>query len=213
MPGSLRAGRAAVCDAMAAGFAGPLRGSTAVDTRVSLRFLGADAVIARSEAGILLAGETGRPLPSGLVPETDPRSPFEMGEVPWLQPLPDVRVPGVDPVVSVNSALLRARASMAKADPDRTREPDAADVIMEMPPMTNWFTGPESYGVFMDWVFAANGTHWRTVPVRANGQAGFAAYVLRDGHGLQRRAGARRLRPAAAAPRPRWRNRPAPTQR
>ncbi|WGX99858.1 hypothetical protein QI633_15065 [Nocardioides sp. QY071] len=92
MPGSLRAGRAAVCDAMAAGFAGPLRGSTAVDTRVSLRFLGADAVIARSEAGILLAGETGRPLPSGLVPETDPRSPFEMGEVPWLQPLPDARV-------------------------------------------------------------------------------------------------------------------------
>jgi uncharacterized protein (TIGR02246 family) len=58
MPGSLRPGRAAVRDAMAAGFAGPLEGSTAVDRRVSLRFLGADAAIARSEAGILFAGET-----------------------------------------------------------------------------------------------------------------------------------------------------------
>ena len=58
LPGSLRPSRTAVRDAMAAGFAGPLRGSTAVDTRVSLRFLGADAAIARSEAGILFAGET-----------------------------------------------------------------------------------------------------------------------------------------------------------
>ena len=58
MPGSLRPSRTAVRDAMAAGFAGPLKDSTAVDTRVSLRFLGADAAIARSEAGILFAGET-----------------------------------------------------------------------------------------------------------------------------------------------------------
>ena len=28
----------------------------------------------------------------------------------------------------------------------------------------------------MDWVFEANGTDWRLVPVAANCQAGFAAY-------------------------------------
>jgi RNA polymerase sigma-70 factor (ECF subfamily) len=197
-----------------------------------------------------LKGGNRRPLPSGLVSETDPRSPFELGEVPWLEPIPDARVPGVDrssmrlafvaalqhlsarqravlvlrdvldfsaaetaeiidtTVVSVNSALLRARASMAKADAEQVREPveadqrawidrytaaftaadvDAlkrlltADVVMEMPPMTNWFRGPDNYGVFMDWVFAAHGTDWRTVPVEANGQPAFAAYVLREG--------------------------------
>ncbi|MBM7515245.1 RNA polymerase subunit sigma-70 [Nocardioides nitrophenolicus] len=196
-----------------------------------------------------LRGRGRRPLPSGLVPETDPRSPFELGEVPWLQPIPSARVPDADPaslrlafvaalqhlsprqravlvlrdvldfsaaetadvldttVVSVNSALLRARSAMSRADADRTREPDeaerrvwidrytaafvaadvealkrllAADVVMEMPPMTNWFTGPEKYGVFMDWVYTANGTDWRTLPVEVNGGRGFAAYVRKD---------------------------------
>ncbi|GAA3651023.1 sigma-70 family RNA polymerase sigma factor [Nocardioides ginsengisoli] len=193
---------------------------------------------------------TRRVLPSGLVAETDPRSPFQLGEVPWLQPMPDARVPRGETsglrlafvaalqhlsarqravlilrdvldfsaaetaeiidttVTSVNSALLRARASVAKADEERLREPEeserrawierytkafvaadvdaikrllAADVVMEMPPMTNWFTGPDNYGVFMDWVFEANGGDWRTVPIEANGQLGFAAYVRRDG--------------------------------
>jgi uncharacterized protein (TIGR02246 family) len=58
LPGSLRGSRAAVREAMAAGFAGPLAGSTTIDRRVSLRFLGDDAAIALSEAGILLAGES-----------------------------------------------------------------------------------------------------------------------------------------------------------
>lgn len=203
-----------------------------------------------TNAGLtVLRGRARRPLPSGLVAETDPRSPFELGEVPWLQPIPTARVPDADPstlrlafvaalqhlsprqravlvlrdvldfsaaetaevldttVVSVNSALLRARSSLARADADSAREPDeaerrrwvdrytaafvaadvealkrllAADVVMEMPPMTNWFTGPAHYGVFMTWVYDANGTDWRTLPVDVNGGAGFAAYVLRE---------------------------------
>jgi RNA polymerase sigma-70 factor (ECF subfamily) len=47
---------------------------------------------------------------------------------------------------------------------------------MEMPPMPNWFTGRQSYAVFMRWVFEAAGTDWRLQPLRANGQPGFAAY-------------------------------------
>ncbi|MTE15803.1 sigma-70 family RNA polymerase sigma factor [Nocardia aurantiaca] len=54
------------------------------------------------------------------------------------------------------------------------------DVIMEMPPMLNWFLGRADYVGFMARVFDANGTDWRLVPVGANGQPALAAYV-RDG--------------------------------
>ena len=108
-------------------------------------------------------------------------------------------------VAAVNSSLQRARARVREVDPQQERldEPTSAeqrawverymtafqradveglkelltaDVVMEMPPVLNWFAGTESYGRFMDWVFAANGTDWRLVPVAANGQPGFAAY-------------------------------------
>jgi RNA polymerase sigma-70 factor, ECF subfamily len=59
------------------------------------------------------------------------------------------------------------------------------DVLMEMPPMVNWFTGPDNYGLFMEWVFKAAGTDWLLKPVAANGgQPGFAAYQ-RAGDGYQ----------------------------
>ena len=50
------------------------------------------------------------------------------------------------------------------------------DVVMEMPPMVNWFAGPGNYGLFMDWVFEVAGTDWQLKAVAANGQPGFAAY-------------------------------------
>ncbi len=109
-------------------------------------------------------------------------------------------------VVSVNSSLQRARTRVGEAEvqQDRVSEPAAAeqrawverymrafeladveglkrllteDVLMEMPPMLNWFIGRGSYGLFMDWVFAAAGTDWLLQEVTANGgQPGFAAY-------------------------------------
>lgn len=116
-------------------------------------------------------------------------------------------------VAAVNSSLQRARARLKEADvtSGQLSEPSAAeqrawvgrymeaferadveglkrlltdDVLMEMPPLLNWFTGPQNYGVFMDWVFEVNGTDWRLEPVSANGQAGFAAYT-RVGDGYQ----------------------------
>ena len=115
-------------------------------------------------------------------------------------------------VISVNSALRRARATMgasgalidgevppdaeqravveryleafAAADVDGLKRLLAEDVLMEMPPMLNWFTGRAGYTAFMEWVFTVNGDDWRTVPVAANGQPGFAAYV-RDGDGYR----------------------------
>ena len=206
-----------------------------------------------------LQGRARRPLPSGLVAESDPLGPLVLGEVPWLEPLPDALLGADDPadaavaraglrlafasalqhlsarergalvlrdvlafsaaeaaealgttVAAVNSALQRARARMAEAGAQHeVDEPSAAeqrawldrymaafvqadveglkallteDVLMEMPPMVNWFRGRTGYGQFMDWVFDVAGTDWHLVPVTANGQPGFAAY-RRDGDG------------------------------
>jgi RNA polymerase sigma-70 factor (ECF subfamily) len=117
-------------------------------------------------------------------------------------------------VVSVNSSLQRARTRVkeAGARQEVLREPSAAeqrawvdrymkafehadveglkrllteDVVMEMPPMVNWFAGPGNYGLFMEWVFEVAGTDWRLTAVAANGQPGFAAYQrVGDGYEL-----------------------------
>ena len=108
-------------------------------------------------------------------------------------------------VASVNSSLQRARTRVQEVGirEERLHEPSTADqhawvnrymtaferadveglkrlltedVIMEMPPMLNWFAGPGNYGLFMEWVFENAGTDWRLEPVAANGQPGFAAY-------------------------------------
>jgi RNA polymerase sigma-70 factor (ECF subfamily) len=113
-------------------------------------------------------------------------------------------------VVSVNSSLQRARTRVKEVGggQERLSEPSAAeqrawvdrymkafehadveglkrllteDVVMEMPPMLNWFAGPGNYGLFMDWVFEQAGTDWCLKAVAANGQPGFAAYRRVDG--------------------------------
>ena len=117
-------------------------------------------------------------------------------------------------VVSVNSSLQRARTRVKEVEvrQERLSEPSAAeqrawvdrymqafehadveglkrllteDVLMEMPPMLNWFAGPGNYGLFMEWVFEHAGTDWRLRAVAANGQPGFAAYRrVDDGYEL-----------------------------
>jgi RNA polymerase sigma-70 factor, ECF subfamily len=111
---------------------------------------------------------------------------------------------------SVNSSLQRARVRLKEAgvEQEGVAEPSGAqqrawverylkafaeadvaglvrllteDVLMEMPPMLNWFTGRENYAAFMGWFFGATaGTRWRLLPLEANGQQGFAAYGSTD---------------------------------
>jgi RNA polymerase sigma-70 factor (ECF subfamily) len=114
---------------------------------------------------------------------------------------------------SVNSSLQRARTRVKEVDvrQEGLSEPSAAeqrawvdrymlafehadveglkrllteDVLMEMPPVLNWFVGRGNYGLFMEWVFDKAGTDWRLEAVEANGQPGFAAY-RRAGAGYQ----------------------------
>jgi RNA polymerase sigma-70 factor (ECF subfamily) len=116
-------------------------------------------------------------------------------------------------VASVNSALQRARARLAASgvDPDTQAEPAAEqravvdryvaafergdvagltvllvdDVVLEMPPMWNWYGGKEAYAGFIRRVYRLRGSEWRTVPLWANGEAGFAAYAAGALHTVQ----------------------------
>jgi uncharacterized protein (TIGR02246 family) len=61
LPGSYSASRAATRDRMAAGFAGPLKGSQVRDEVQSVRHLGADAAIVVTRSAVVMAGETEAP--------------------------------------------------------------------------------------------------------------------------------------------------------
>jgi RNA polymerase sigma-70 factor (ECF subfamily) len=110
---------------------------------------------------------------------------------------------------AVNSALQRARATLAAAAPQEgaLREPDdravretveryirafeAADVnalvtlltedaVLEMPPVPLWYAGRGDYGRFLARVFAMRGGGWRMVATSANGQPALVAYCPDD---------------------------------
>lgn len=122
-------------------------------------------------------------------------------------------------VVAVNSALQRARRTMRTKAPDRERSvslpgPDedridqllsrfsaawesrdieamvallTDDVRFTMPPLPAWFQGRNDVQLFFTTrVFE---TAWRLLPVRGNGQPGFACYLQPDGDDRFRRAG------------------------
>ncbi|GAB2862549.1 hypothetical protein GCM10027176_75560 [Actinoallomurus bryophytorum] len=61
LPGSYSAGRTATRDRMAAGFAGPLKGSQVRDEVQSIRHLSADAAIVVTRSAVVMAGETEPP--------------------------------------------------------------------------------------------------------------------------------------------------------
>jgi RNA polymerase sigma-70 factor, ECF subfamily len=111
-------------------------------------------------------------------------------------------------VPSVNSALQRARATLADASPspDGVAEPseDAQrallskyvaafgamdvealkrtlreDAVLQMPPFPAWFLGHDAIAAFHESLFARGGSY-RFVPTRSNGQPAFGIYLRRD---------------------------------
>lgn len=67
--------------------------------------------------------------------------------------------------------------SFERADLAALKQLLAIDVLLEMPPMVNWYIGPENYAGFIGRVFAMRGTNWRMVPIGANRQPAVAAYA------------------------------------
>ena len=51
------------------------------------------------------------------------------------------------------------------------------DVVMEMPPILNWFRGPQNFGRFIARSYSMRGLDWRLIPTTANGQPAVAAYT------------------------------------
>jgi hypothetical protein len=116
--------------------------------------------------------------------------------------------------VAVNGALQRARAHLAQAAPaeEEISEPDDPaiqallglyatafenadvaglirllrdDAVFEMPPLPTWYVGREPIGRFLAaWVLRRPG-RFRMIPVAANGQPAFAAY-MRENDGIYR---------------------------
>jgi RNA polymerase sigma-70 factor (ECF subfamily) len=107
---------------------------------------------------------------------------------------------------AVNSGLQRARARLGEVGvgEDQVDEPATADqralvdryvtafvdadltavaglltedVVLEMPPVLNWYLGRENYVQFFARAFELRGTDWRLITLQANGQPAVAAYV------------------------------------
>ncbi|MGW2590231.1 sigma-70 family RNA polymerase sigma factor [Streptomyces sp. NPDC001515] len=86
------------------------------------------------------------------------------------------------PEREVRARVDRFVEAFERADVAAIKELLTRDVLLEMPPMTNWFLGRDHYGAFMEWVFSRC-TDWRTLRTSANGQPAMAAYRRADGGG------------------------------
>ncbi|GAA1244770.1 sigma-70 family RNA polymerase sigma factor [Kitasatospora nipponensis] len=98
--------------------------------------------------------------------------------------LREVGVPE-DEVAEPSEQEVRARIdrfveAFERADVAAIKQLLTHDVLLEMPPMVNWFVGREHYGAFMEWVFSMC-RDWRTARTAANGQPALAAYRRVEG--------------------------------
>jgi RNA polymerase sigma-70 factor (ECF subfamily) len=84
----------------------------------------------------------------------------------------------IEPVEAQLAAVEAWAAAFVAADVAALQRLVLADVVLEMPPMRNWYRGAAQYAAFMARIFRTRGTSWRTLPIRANGHAGCAAYRL-----------------------------------
>jgi RNA polymerase sigma-70 factor, ECF subfamily len=87
-----------------------------------------------------------------------------------------------EPEPEQREVVNRYVAAFVRADVEGMVQMLADQVILEMPPMWNWFVGPVAYGGFMSRVFRTRGVDWRTVPILANRQPGMVAYARQGDH-------------------------------
>ena len=81
----------------------------------------------------------------------------------------------------LRDVLERYAAAWEAADVAALTELLRADAVMEMPPLLTWFAGRTMIGQFLARVVLHRPGEFRMLPVAANGQPGFAAYLYQDG--------------------------------
>jgi RNA polymerase sigma-70 factor (ECF subfamily) len=106
-------------------------------------------------------------------------------------PGPRLRATGVDPeaqaepVAAQRAVVDRFVAAFERADVAALTALLTEDVVLEMPPARNWYRGPVAFGAFMRRIYRTRGERWRTAPLQANGELGFAAYLAGTLHTVQ----------------------------
>jgi RNA polymerase sigma-70 factor (ECF subfamily) len=91
----------------------------------------------------------------------------------------------VEPVQEQRAVVDRYVEAFERADVAALAAVLAEDVVLEMPPMWNWYAGIDAYTGFMRRAYRLRGTDWRTEPLWANGAPGFAAYAAGVLHTVQ----------------------------
>jgi RNA polymerase sigma-70 factor, ECF subfamily len=81
-----------------------------------------------------------------------------------------------EPEASQRAVVDRYMAAFERADVQGLAQMLAEEVVLEMPPMWNWYLGTRDYARFMTRVFTMRGRDWRTVPTSANWQPAMVAY-------------------------------------
>ena len=87
-----------------------------------------------------------------------------------------------EPDPSQRAVVERYMAAFERADVEELARMLAEEVVLEMPPMWNWYSGRARYARFMVRLFDMRGRAWRTVPTSANRQPAMVAY---NRHGEQ----------------------------
>jgi RNA polymerase sigma-70 factor, ECF subfamily len=90
-------------------------------------------------------------------------------------PLDPGSVPAPEP--AQRRVVDRYMSAFERADVDGLARLLADEVVLEMPPMRNWYVGADAYRRFMARVFGMRGRDWRAVPTWANRQPAMVAYV------------------------------------
>jgi RNA polymerase sigma-70 factor (ECF subfamily) len=90
-----------------------------------------------------------------------------------------------EPVEGQRAVVDRYVSAFARADVAGLTALLADEVVLEMPPMWNWYRGPAHFAAFMRRVYRTRGSVWTTTPIAANAQLGFVARLDGRVHTVQ----------------------------
>jgi RNA polymerase sigma-70 factor (ECF subfamily) len=90
-----------------------------------------------------------------------------------------------EPAAAQRAVVDRYVTAFENADLGELRRLLVADVVLEMPPVLNWYAGRDAYTRFIARSYTMRGIDWRMIAIGANGQPAAAAYA-RSADGVYR---------------------------